>query len=369
MYLPSMPPETERKYKMKGLTLVGLLICLLASALVGCGEHTESPVNPPTAVSERETVTIFDEEGRHVEVPYQPERIACLVPSVAEVICALGDGHRIVARSYECSFPPLLEDRTNVGAATKPNIELLLQEEPRVVIARTGTLFKQELRDKLEAAGVPVIQFRSLELDTVLPMIDQMELMLGKKDKAEELARFIENYASLIEGRIAELEPEEKPLVLFQSMGHMYWSNNAETAGHRRIVFAGGTNIAAEEPVKVPHLSAEWVLEKNPDITVYSYLKASDLGKIPCLEELKATCDTMLGQPGFKEIKAAMDGKVYIIDSRLITGPRSIIGLLYYAKWFHPDLFQDVDPEAVHREMLQRFLGLEFEGTWVYPYS
>ena len=77
----------------------------------------------------------------------------------------------------------------------------------------------------------------------------------------------------------------------------------------------------------------------------------------------------MLGQPGFKEIKAAKDGKVYIIDSRLITGPRSIIGLLYYANWFHPGLFQDIDPEAVHREMLQRFFGLELEGTWVYPSS
>lgn len=357
------------KHKMRRSALVGLVMCLLALVLVACTEQAESPASPPTTIPEKETIIIIDEEERQVEVQYRPGRIACLVPSVAEVICALGDGHRIVARSYECSFPPLLEDRTNVGAATKPNIELLLQEEPEVVIARTGTLFKQELRDKLEAAGVPVIQFRSLELDTVLPMIDQMELMLGKKDKGEELVGFIENYANLVEERIVKLEPEEKPLVLFQSMGHMYWSNNAETAGHRRIVFAGGTNIAAEEPVKVPHLSVEWVLERNPDITVYSYLKASDLGKAPCLEELKATRNAMLGQPGFKEIKAAKDGKVYIIDSRLITGPRSIIGLLYYANWFHPGLFQDIDPEAVHREMLQRFFGLELEGTWVYPCS
>ncbi len=43
------------------------------------------------------------------------------------------------------------------------------------------------------------------------------------------------------------------------------------------------------------------------------------------------------------------------------------IGCLYFAKWFHPDLFEDIDPEAVHREMLQKFFDVELEGVYVYP--
>ncbi|MCD6133587.1 MAG: ABC transporter substrate-binding protein, partial [Deltaproteobacteria bacterium] len=136
---------------------------------------------------------------------------------------------------------------------------------------------------------------------------------------------------------------------------------------HRRITAAGGINIAAGEPVKVPRVSAEWVLERNPDIIVYSYLKARKSAKVPSPEEMKKIRDEIMNEPGLRETKAVKEGKVYIIDTRLITGPRSIIGLLYFAKWFHPELFKDIDPEAVHKEMLQKFYGMELEGTWVYP--
>ncbi|NYT10429.1 MAG: hypothetical protein GKC09_10960 [Methanosarcinales archaeon] len=41
--------------------------------------------------------------------------------------------------------------------------------------------------------------------------------------------------------------------------------------------------------------------------------------------------------------------------------------LLYLAKWFHPELFQDIDPAAVEKDMLQKFYGLNLEGAWAYP--
>lgn len=350
---------------MRRLTLPGLIICVAVSALVGCNQLSGSVAN----TAQNDYVSILDEEGRLVEVPSHPSSIVCLVPAVAEVIYALGESEKIVACSYECNFPTALKEKTNVGAASKPNIELVLKQRPDLVIARTGTLFKQELRDKLELAGVAVVQFRSIELDTALHMTGQMGLLLDKQEKATQLSDYIVNYENLITERTANLSSDEKPLVLFQSMGHMYWSNNAATAGHRRIVTAGGTNIAADEPVRVPHLSAEWVLEKNPAITIYSYLDASDSGRIPSLEELKNIHDMMLAQPGFSEIEAAKKENVHIIDSRLLTGPRSIIGLLYYAKWFHPALFADIEPEAIHQEMLHMFWDQKLEGNWVYPIS
>ncbi len=51
----------------------------------------------------------------------------------------------------------------------------------------------------------------------------------------------------------------------------------------------------------------------------------------------------------------------------MTTGVRSIIGELYLAKWFHPDHFEDIDPEEVHEELVQQFFGQELEGVYVYP--
>lgn len=348
---------------MKKYIQLILIFCLPALLLTSCKQQIK---NTDTR-SGNSYITILDEEERIQEIPYQPKAIICLVPAVGEVIAALGECDKIAARSYECSFPPSVTDKTNVGSASKPNIELLLKQNPNLVIARTGTLFTDELRDKLESAGVPVIQFRSIELNTALQMTEQMGLLLDKQNEATALISFIEGYEKMIGERVATVNDNMKPLVLFQSMGHMYWSNNADTAGHRRIITSGGINIAADEPVHIPHLSAEWVLEKNPDITIYSYLDASDSGDTPCLGELEEIYNMMLSHPGFKEIEAVKNGKVYIIDSRLLTGPRSIIGLLYYAKWFHPQLFTDIDPQAIHSKMLRIFWKEELEGDWVYP--
>jgi iron complex transport system substrate-binding protein len=42
--------------------------------------------------------------------------------------------------------------------------------------------------------------------------------------------------------------------------------------------------------------------------------------------------------------------------------------MLYYAKWLHPDLFQDIDPRAVHGELLQKYLNMDIEDIYqVYP--
>ncbi len=41
------------------------------------------------------------------------------------------------------------------------------------------------------------------------------------------------------------------------------------------------------------------------------------------------------------------------------------------AKWFHPELFEDLDPQAIHQEYVTEFQGLDYDlsehGVFVYP--
>jgi len=349
---------------MKKFVFAALIMAIFMMLLAGCGKNAPSQTSQ---AQKKQTITIVDEENRAVEVPCPPERIACLSPSVAEVICALGEAGKIVARGDDAAFPPVLQEKPSVGTTQAVNIERLLAQKPDVVVLRAGTLTKPEIMEKIEAAGIPVVKFWSIELDTVLPMIEQMGKMLNKEAKAAELAGFIQKYQETVEKRLANLKTEEKPQVFFQTMGHMHMTNSGDTAGHRRIVAAGGRNIAADEKVRTPQVSAEWVLERNPDVIVHSYMKASKTINPPSPEELKKLREEIMSEPGLKKTKAVKNNRVYVIDTRLITGPRSVVGLLYFAKWFHPELFKDIDPAAVHREMLKRFYNLEVDGSWVYP--
>jgi len=50
---------------------------------------------------------------------------------------------------------------------------------------------------------------------------------------------------------------------------------------------------------------------------------------------------------------------------------RGFIGTIYMAKWFHPDLFSDLDAKAIHQEYMNRFMGPEYDlnehGIFVFP--
>jgi len=64
------------------------------------------------------------------------------------------------------------------------------------------------------------------------------------------------------------------------------------------------------------------------------------------------------------------DDKVYVIIKEL-TGNKHFLAIGYLAKWFYPDLFEDLDPQAIHQEYLTRFQGLDYSlgehGVFVYP--
>jgi iron complex transport system substrate-binding protein len=51
--------------------------------------------------------------------------------------------------------------------------------------------------------------------------------------------------------------------------------------------------------------------------------------------------------------------------------PRFEVTLAYMAKWLHPELFSDLDPQAIHQEYLTDFLGIDYDlsehGVFVYP--
>jgi ABC-type Fe3+-hydroxamate transport system substrate-binding protein len=80
------------------------------------------------------TTTIIDAMGtRHT--PYANARIACLVPSITELLFALGLGDKVVARTGFCIHPePAIRDVPKVGGTKDVNIAKLIATEPTHVI-------------------------------------------------------------------------------------------------------------------------------------------------------------------------------------------------------------------------------------------
>lgn len=347
---------------MKKLILVGLAACFLTLTFVGwTGEVTSTFA----ATQEKETVTIVDGTGKYVEVLCPVERIVVIPSGLAKMVCALGAEDRIVGVGQNCTFPLVLKNKQCIGSWTKPNIELLLQQKPDIVIA-DGHL---KIRDQIENTGVPVIVMSPYSTDEFLSTLKTLGLILNEKERANDLAGLIEDYRKIIKARTKKLKPEQKPSVFYEWY-KPYFSISALGHAHKNLVTAGGINIAAGEPVKCPLVNAEWILERNPQIIIRSlYFKGTCPPPPDAEEKLKKMRDELTHRPGLSEVDAVKNGKVYIFNSALTSELGSIVGIAYFAKWFHPELFEDIDPEIIHKELFQKFYGIELEGTWVYPSS
>ena len=172
---------------------------------------------------------------------------------------------------------------------------------------------------------------------------------------------------NIIKDRVEELNDEQKPRVYWEDYKD-YLTVGPPHSNHKVIIDCGGINIFDDLGKSWAYIDPEAVIERNPQITV-RYISASS---VPCgydetdtgpMEEVR---DSIMNRPGWDHIDAVTDEKVYIIS----TDTKSIHPCVchsYVAKWFHPDLFEDVDPVAIHREWMERFLGVEYQGVYAYP--
>ena len=113
----------------------------------------------------------------------------------------------------------------------------------------------------------------------------------------------------------------------------------------------------------------EWVLEENPDIIIGLALAGGYERDNTSI--LKARYDEIRGTAGFSDINAGQNNKVFVTDPMTVLGPGNHIGVLCFAKWLYPELFNDLDPEKLHQEFIDKFQHVDFDlnkhGAFVYP--
>ena len=331
---------------MKRLIILLIPIIILISVFTGCFTASE-----PESIEK--SITIIDGSGKYVELKLPVERIVSLNSGMSTLICAFGDSDKIVGRSTLSVFPSSLEGIEIVGErSSKANMELIVQLEPDLLVA--DTQLKDEDREKLESLGIQVIVEPTSDPDRIFFIIRNFGLFLEKREKAEEIIACMGSYLNIVYERIARLELEKAdfPTVYFE-----YWDDfksiSAQSSMHKSIVAAGGINIAASEPFKIPKLSLEYILEKNPQIIVKRASRVSDLQKLELIRK------EIMSTVGLKEVSAVKEENVYIFKSDIFLILNYPVGLSYYAKWFHPDKFSDIDPGEVNRNLVEKFFGNE----------
>lgn len=311
-------------------------------------------------VSAEKTVKILDVDGVTIQVNLPVKRVVCLSSAVNEILYTLGVSDRVVGIDANSDLFPLLRTLPIVASSSaKPQIEAILQLKPDLILA--DTMLTEDSRKKFTAFGIPVIVERTSDPDRLYQSIRNVATVMERQERGEELIGFIDRYEKLIRDRLKGLKPEKRVRV-FWEWKEPYKTGTAESSVDPRITNTGGLNICSE--VKgggYPIVSSEYVWQRDPQVIIKMATRGDSL------EMMKASWDELMNRKGLKETSAVKNKRVYIISWEIHNGIRSVIGSLYYAKWLHPDLFKDIQPETVHQQLLQKFYQQGDSLPVVYP--
>ena len=322
-------------------------------------------------------ITLIDGADRIVTVNKPINSVVCTFDQQIEALRVLKvSKDRIVGvpggTSIDADFFPEFGDVTSIGTSWEPDLETILELHPDLVLLHTSSGFGDThgaAQKILETAGITVLRF---DLKENYPdALEKFGYAFDKRSEADEFLGWYENILNAIEDTVKEIPDEDKPRVYPEGSKNYGISDNDDWA----IALAGGRDIFVGESGTV---DAEAVIEHDPNVIIKPTWKASggygvDAGDTAGLKEVR---EEIMSRSELQNVKAVKEGRVYVITTHLWTympktGNRHFIGICYMAKWFHPELFEDLDPQAIHQEYLTEFQGLDIDldekGVFVYP--
>jgi len=302
-------------------------LALVLGLVAGCGGGGATPDDAGTdgASDVQATVypvTITDDAGRAVTIAARPERIVSLTPGNTEIVCALGAIDRLVGVTTQCDYPADVTDITKIGDFASPNLEAVAAVDPDVVFVTTGV--QADVIAQLEALGASVVAIDPQTLDGLYASIVTVGAVIDENGAAAGIVSSMQIQIEDIGERV-----ESAPVTCFLEIAqNPLYTVGDGTLLDELIQYAGGENVVTE-PGYVAY-SVEQLLAADPEVYLATAGSMSDPSDLA-------------GRPGYSELSAVANSRVYILDDNLVSrpGPRVVEGIRAIAEALHPDAFAE----------------------------
>jgi iron complex transport system substrate-binding protein len=200
-----------------------------------------------------------------------------------------------------------------------------------------------------------------------------MGTLMGKEKVAEDFIAFRADAIRQVTDALERNKPA-KPVVFVERAGG-YSDDCCMSFGNenfgKMVELAGGTNMAREIiPGTFGTVNPEQIIASNPDQVIITggmwegYVPGGNwvgVGYGADTAEAHRKLENLTKRPAFTGIKAVKDGNVHAIWHQFYNNPYQFVAIQQIAKWLHPDLFADLDPEATFKELHARFLPLDYK--------
>lgn len=201
---------------------------------------------------------ITDDRGVRVTLPAAPARVVSILPSLTEMVCQLGQCHRLVGVDRYSNHPRQVRQLPQVGGGLDPNVEAIVALRPDVVLLATSS----PAVARLEALGLKVLALEPKRYADVQRVLLQLGTLLGVAD-AQRLWNEIDagvraaarSLPASVRGRRIYFEVNGAPFAAGESS---FIGETLQRLGMRNIVPA--------ELGPFPRINPEFVVRADPDL-------------------------------------------------------------------------------------------------------
>ncbi len=291
-------------------------------------------------------------------------RVVSLLPSITEIVCALGLRDSLVGRSHECDFPlglgglpALTEPKLDAARPSREiddRVKQLVSEGLSVYRVDADTL--RELspdvvltQDHCEVCAASlsdveralaewtghkpqVVSLEPRRLEDVWGDIERVADACGVPDRGRDLAAALRRDTDVLHRR-AQASAAQPRVVCVE------WIDPLMAAGNwvpELVELAGGRNLFGEAGEHSPWLDWQTLRDADPDVIIV----------LPCgfdIPRSRAELPALTSQAGFAELHAVRGGRVYLSDGNQYfnrPGPRLLDSLQILCEILQPEHFE-----------------------------
>jgi iron complex transport system substrate-binding protein len=270
--------------------------------------------------------TVRDMRDREIALAGPPQRIVSLVPSVTEMIFALGGEDRLVGRTDFCDYPSAARTKTSVGGMISPSLEAIVALKPDLVIV-TSSGNREETFKQIKQLHIPVYQVAADRIAEVKDVARRLGTLTGREAAVAPVLDRIDRRVAAVREAV---KPYGRPRVLY-----VLWPDPLIVPGRSALVtelieIAGGESITAGDADAYPRYSLEAAVAKAPEVIVLAN-HGNKSGPIALDRWRRLT-----------SLPAIKTGRVHSVDGNLMHryGPRVLDGLDQLARAIHPEAFR-----------------------------
>lgn len=235
-----------------------------------------------------------------------PQGIATTSVAICEILDALGCDEVVGVPSTSGELPARYADVRTIGAPMQPQMEILKQINPEVVLV--PTTLEASLASEFSAAGINVKYINLSDIDGMYGDIAELGTLLGKEAQAQALCKEYADYMDAypkIETEITVMTVMAFPSLFTIATEDSYVGDLVKLAGGKNVYGAGyvsdGTGV-------ITNYSLEDMAQKDPDI-ILVFAHFSEEYAFAYIEELTET------NAVWKNFRAVQNGDVYYLST------------------------------------------------------